>query len=109
DQVSNIDDKNWFADTEYEVGDRIFPIDAAYYLNQDLSDPSLTRYDGIYYEVVSIAGGGPTGTSGAARPSFQKTLGHTVTDNEVTWQSFDNRIGISSLMLTIRFRDVGSN
>ena len=49
---------------------------------------------------------GPTVT---ACPNFPATSGRRVTDNEVIWESFDNRRPLQSIRLTFRFHDKTSD
>lgn len=76
-----------------------------------VGDDFLDYYDGIYYEAVDIAGGGVSGTTSVAAdaPSFRKRYGERITDNEVVWQAFDNRVGVPLVQITIRYRDPASN
>ena len=48
------------------------------------------------------------GTSGAREPTWPRRPGAIVQDGGVTWQSFDNRVGLEQIRITIRFRDPGS-
>lgn len=55
--------------------------------------------------VNNLDGDGTTGETGASVPGFPGVPGRLVTDNEVTWESFDNRRPLQSVRLTIRFMD----
>ncbi len=73
------------------------------------SDDVAGWYDGVYYEAVEHAEGLPTGTSLGTRPAFRKRYGDKVYDGGIVWECFDNRVGVSLLQITIRYRDPASN
>lgn len=45
------------------------------------------------------------GSSGTASPIWPVTPGARVSDGGVTWEAFDNRVGLQKIQITIRFRD----
>ncbi|MCA9051456.1 MAG: hypothetical protein KDA89_22110, partial [Planctomycetaceae bacterium] len=122
---------DWAANTNYNAGDRIFPIqsfdvgadgqpgfanvdddgdgiiDNGTELGTLSSDDVASLYDGIYYEAQNA------GTSGATRPSiFAKNYNQQPTEssaNPIVWESVDNRVGAKLLQITIRYRDIRSN
>jgi hypothetical protein len=47
--------------------------------------------------------------TGASPPVFPTAPGRRVTDNEVTWESFDNRRPLEAIRLTFRFQDKTSD
>ncbi len=48
---------------------------------------------------------GGTGASGTAPPSFPRVAGQRFTDNNLIWESFDNRRPLRSIRVTLRFID----
>ncbi len=45
------------------------------------------------------------GFTGATAPEWPSVPGHRVLDGGVTWEAFDNRIGLQKIRITIRVRD----
>ena len=56
--------------------------------------------------ILDLNESGPaSGNSGSEAPSWSLTPGVQFQDNDVTWESFDNRIGLEMIRITIRTRD----
>ncbi|MCA9051636.1 MAG: hypothetical protein KDA89_23015, partial [Planctomycetaceae bacterium] len=107
----------WKAGT-YSVGQIVFPFN-------DLSDASGipgangqfdvggTSLDTIHnwgYQVafrcIDVTG---TGTTGPTQPTWTSTHGRRVTDNEVIWQTIDNRRSLRAIRMAIRFLNEKTN
>ena len=67
--------------------------------SDDISSPSLG------YRIISATSGG---TSGLREPEWPRTPGAIVQDGGLTWQCYDNRLGLEMIRVTIRFRDPAS-
>jgi hypothetical protein len=98
---ANADDDS---DGEFDEADELG------YAGSDDDTPGIQKqYDGLYYEAIAEATGSLTGTSGTTRPVFLKRYGHRLVDNGILWQCFDNRVGVTLIQITIRYRDPDSN
>ena len=67
--------------------------------SDDILSPSLG------YRVIFAPGGA---TSGAREPEWPRAPGAIVQDGGLTWQCYDNRLGLEMIRVTIRFRDQAS-
>ncbi len=94
----------WRAQTDYSLGEVVFlprndwanttPPPFNYSL---IAEP---KFQIAYRCVVN------SGTSAAAPPvAWPKVPGRTVTDGTVVWESFDNRLPLQSMRMTLRFLD----
>lgn len=58
---------------------------------------------------VNTSGSSESAPTMTARPNFPAASGRRITDNEVIWESFDNRRPLQSIRLTFRFHDKTSD
>ena len=87
----------------YEIGDVVFvdrlvdvpPVGFQY---SEIAEPKFA----IAYRCVARQG---SFFPGASPPPFPTNPGRRVRDNELEWESFDNRRPLSSIRLTLRFMD----
>jgi len=91
--------KTWAASTPFNVGD-IIPV------------PSLTYHKFVYQAVRTTTGGtsGVTGTYATPvdGPLLPALLGNEFTDNQIVWRCIENRRGLQSIRMVIRYVDVQS-
>ena len=125
---------SWRPNTTYNLGDRIFPftvidfgadhmpgiagtdddtdlaVDERDEAAAGVGDDFLNYYDGIFYEVVGIAGGAASGVSSDVgfEPTFLKRYEERIVDNDLLWQCYDNRMGVPLIQITVRYRDPAS-
>ena len=109
----------WTPDTVYAVGDVVFADrvpstpgwdndgDGDFEWDQDAFEfPNQTFQ--IAYRCVAVTGGA-TSAPVSSPPSFGDTPGLRISDNEVIWESFDNRRPLKSIRITIRFMNQKSD
>ncbi len=73
--------------------------------------PSGGTNGSILYRAVRAVdrNGDSVTSSGYLEPIWPTLPGAQVQDGEITWQAFDNRIGLKMIQITIRYRDRGSD
>jgi hypothetical protein len=67
-----------------------------------LTPPASPASNSIAYRCII---GGTQGATDEDEPEWPKTPGVEFTDNEVLWRSFDDRIGLKMIRITIRYVD----
>jgi hypothetical protein len=106
----------WQPNIAYNVGDVVFVnradnsdllFDKGY--DQEVDEPRFM----IAYRMIAgvdVNTSGNTESSGTP-PNFPAAIGRrtTETNNEITWESFDNRRPLQSIRLTFRFHDKASD
>lgn len=117
----------WTPNTQYAVGDIVFPQWAQIISEDPLSvgggttgefDPVIDHITGQGYQFVyrciaiddSGDSDGNPGESAAAPPAaWPTTHARRFTENEVTWQAVDNRRSLKAVRLSIKFRNEKSD
>ncbi|MDG1894264.1 MAG: type II secretion system protein [Fuerstiella sp.] len=107
----------WQAATPYSVGDVVFPDFSQ--IVDDRSAPANGLFDlgtdtlqgqGFQFAyrcvaVTDIDNDGTSGESGGSAPVWPTTDAKRFTENEVTWDSIDNRRSLKAVRITIRFQN----
>lgn len=60
------------------------------------------------YRAVRLVNTMNPATTGTREPVWFRSVGNEVYDNNVIWECFDNRIGMTAMRITLRFVDPGS-
>lgn len=112
----------WQPDTVYAVGDVVFAVRSAPPVLgwDDNMDGNFEWVGGdripnqafqIAYRCIAVDGAATssTVTTDADLPTFAETPGRRFADNELIWESFDNRRPLKAARITVRFMNQKSN
>ena len=103
----------WMPNMSYAVDDIVFGVDAVHatggwdidgngifdWMTDDVPNQAFQ----IAYRCIAESTGTGSGNSDVGPPGFSETAGRRITDNEVIWESFDNRRPLKAVRLTIRY------